>query len=71
MAGPLVAAAPGHYLILADYHPAKRVPVLAWRVGKRIALPVSYLGTWDGKASSNILMALFASTMSAGTGATQ
>ncbi len=50
MAGPLVAAAPGHYLILADYHPAARVPVLAWRIGETLALPVLSHGTWEGES---------------------
>jgi hypothetical protein len=45
--GPVVAAAPGIYLIHADYHPAHRVPVLAWRIGELIALPVTYQCTWD------------------------
>lgn len=48
--GPLVAAAPGHYLIDADYHPPMRAPVLAWRVGSRILLPVLSHGTWEGES---------------------
>jgi len=50
MTGPLVAAAPGHYLILSDYHPTYRMPVLAWRIGKRIILPVNCQGTWEGES---------------------
>jgi hypothetical protein len=41
--GPLVAAAPGHFMLDAR-HPKNQESILAWRVGERIVLPVMAYG---------------------------
>jgi hypothetical protein len=43
-AGPVVSAAPGFYRLDADWPDADPEPVLAWRIGATLALPVTRFG---------------------------